>query len=72
MVYRAYRVPYEWVPQLDTPKQTAIKPVDVKTFRVPGAGPLGCQNITKVEGTQEFQAGADNLCITGADDENQH
>ena len=37
MVYRAYRVPYEWVPQLDRPQETAIAPIDVTTFRVPGA-----------------------------------
>ena len=63
MVYRAYRVPYDWVPQLDLPKQIAIKPVDVKTFRVPNAGPLGCNNKTKVPGVQAFQAGDNNLCV---------
>ncbi|MCL6479707.1 MAG: aryl-sulfate sulfotransferase [Peptococcaceae bacterium] len=63
MVYRAYRVPYEWVPQLDKPIETPIERIDVKTFRVPGAGPLGCQNKTKVQGTQAFQAGGNNLCV---------
>jgi len=37
MVYRAYRVPYEWVPQLDKPEENSIEPVDVTTFRVPGS-----------------------------------
>ncbi len=36
-VYRAYRVPYEWVPQLDKPEEIEIKPVDIGTFRVPGS-----------------------------------
>ena len=40
MIYRAYRVPYEWVPQLEKPQETSIEPVDVESFRVPGA-PVG-------------------------------
>jgi len=63
LVYRAYRVPYEWVPQLKKPKETPIEKVNVQTFRVPGAGPLGCKNITRVEGIQEFQESGDNLCV---------
>jgi hypothetical protein len=34
LVYRAYRVPYEWIPQLDKPKQTAVDPGDVTKLRV--------------------------------------
>jgi hypothetical protein len=34
-VYRAYRLPYEWVPQLTKPVERAVTPPDVKTFRVP-------------------------------------
>ena len=37
MVYRAYRVPYEWVPQAVHGEEVSIEPVDVQTFRVPGA-----------------------------------
>jgi hypothetical protein len=68
MVYRAYRVPYEWVPQLDPPQQTAIQRLDIQIFRVPGAGPLGCSNRTKVEGTQPLQVDGDNLCVATTDD----
>jgi hypothetical protein len=25
-VYRAYRVPYEWIPQLAKPRETPVKP----------------------------------------------
>jgi hypothetical protein len=32
MVYRAYRVPYEWVPQLGTPKEIEIPRSDNSTF----------------------------------------
>jgi hypothetical protein len=34
-VYRAYRLPYDWVPQLAKPVERAVVPPDVKEFRVP-------------------------------------
>jgi hypothetical protein len=34
-VYRAYRLPYEWVPQLTKPVERAVVPPDVREFRVP-------------------------------------
>ena len=34
MVYRAYRVPYDYVPQLKVPTETAIIPPDNKTLRL--------------------------------------
>lgn len=36
MIYRAYRVPYEWIPQLEKPVETSIEPIDITKFRVPG------------------------------------
>lgn len=62
MVYRAYRVPYEWVPQLDTPKQVPIEPIDVTTYRVPGAAQPGPKSVTTVEGVQPYQ-GDGALCV---------
>lgn len=35
--YRCYRVPYEWVPQLERPRETAIHRVDIGSFQLPGA-----------------------------------
>lgn len=37
MVYRAYRVPYQWVPQRDRPAEKAIPRLDNSKFRVPGS-----------------------------------
>jgi len=37
MVYRSYRVPYEWVPQLDKPEEKEIPVLKVSEFRVPGS-----------------------------------
>jgi hypothetical protein len=41
MIYRAYRAPYEWVPQEPRPAETPIAPLDCNSFRVPGAAALG-------------------------------
>ena len=35
-VYRAYRVPYGWIPQLPTPREVAIVPPAPGSFQVPG------------------------------------
>jgi hypothetical protein len=58
MTYRAYRVPYEWIPQLDLPDEKTIEAPNVSKLRVPGAplGPGG--KVTKVEGIIES---AENL-----------
>lgn len=37
MVYRAYRVPYEWIPQLEKPVEEAVEPLNIATFRVPNS-----------------------------------
>jgi hypothetical protein len=62
MVYRAYRVPYEWIPRLDKPKETPIEPIDVRTFRLPGAGGIGPQRVTEVEGLIPYR-GDSALCV---------
>jgi hypothetical protein len=68
MVYRAYRVPYEWVPQVDQPRETAIAPIDVTTFRVPGGAPGGTEGEVQVEGTLPYQSSS-ALCVTSDTDE---
>lgn len=69
MVYRAYRVPYEWVPQLKKPEETAIDKIDIKSFRVPGAASSGPLETTSIEGTLPYQ-GDSALCVaTDAGDE---
>ena len=63
MIYRAYRVPYEWVPQLEKPNEIAIDPIDVTTFRVPGAAAPGPRRIIETEGSQPYQGDA-ALCVS--------
>jgi hypothetical protein len=34
-IFRAYRIPYDWIPQLEQPTETAVIPPDLREFRVP-------------------------------------
>ena len=34
-VYRAYRLPYDWIPQIERPKERAVVPPPLANFRVP-------------------------------------
>jgi outer membrane protein assembly factor BamB len=38
-VYRAYRLPYEWIPQLERPDETAVTPPALDVFVLPPAAP---------------------------------
>ena len=33
-IYRAHRVPYDWVPQLERPEERPVVPPDVSDFRI--------------------------------------
>jgi hypothetical protein len=61
-VYRAYRVPYQWVPQLDRPEEKKIERVTNSTFRVPGGEVKPEQGVTSVEGARGFTAQPE-LCV---------
>lgn len=67
MVYRAYRFPYFWIPQEKPPVETAIAPVDVTSFRLPGASPKGARSQVTVEGTIPFQTSS-ALCVVSDTD----
>ena len=34
-VYRGYRLPYDWIPQIERPKERAVVPPPLGNFRVP-------------------------------------
>ncbi|MEG6523705.1 aryl-sulfate sulfotransferase [Desulfotomaculum sp. 1211_IL3151] len=68
MVYRAYRLPYEWVPQRSKPQEVAIEPVDVKDFRLPGAAPRGPEKETVVEGLLPYTSEV-GFCVATADED---
>ena len=68
MVYRAYRVPYEWVPQLGKQEETPIERIDVNTFRMPGAAALGDRDSEiAIEGCAPYE-GDNALCVASVDD----
>ena len=68
LVYRAYRAPDDWVPQLETPQEKAITRLDVTTFRVPGAAAIGRARVVEVGGTQGPQPSA-AFCVTTDDED---
>jgi hypothetical protein len=67
LVYRAYRLPYEWVPQLDPPKETPVEPVDVSAFRMPGAAAMGAKDVTEVPGVKPYQR-TEPFCVVSVED----
>jgi len=69
MVYRAYRVPYNWVPQLEKPEEIAIEALDIATFRVPNAAPSGSDSIVEIVGAETVGEGA--LCVARNDETTQ-
>lgn len=66
MIYRAYRLPYEWVPQVTHPAHAPIERIDTASFRVPGAAPLGPMDAVRVEGTIGYFGGAGH-CVGATD-----
>lgn len=49
MVYRAYRVPYEWIPQVDKPEEIALPEVDISEFRVSGSPRAKTGKVTTIK-----------------------
>jgi hypothetical protein len=49
IVYRAYRVPFEWIPQLEPSEAKAIPRIDNKRFRVPGSPQQRAKKITRLK-----------------------
>ena len=55
LLYRCYRIPYEWVPQLEKPEEVAIPRADNTQFQMPGAFPTDYEtNAVTVEGANAF------------------
>jgi len=68
MVYRAYRYPYDYVPQVEPPKEVAIAPKNVIDFRVEGASQRGPRSQVDVEGVVPYQSSS-ALCVISDTDE---
>ncbi len=61
-VYRAYRIPYEWIPQLEKPVEKDIPKLDVREYRREGAAQCGSIREVNVEGMQPFFSGS-GICV---------
>lgn len=69
MIYRAYRYPYEYVPQMPKPEEVAIEPIDNNDFRMPGAKGKAFTKVTKVEGTKGYSTKSVGFCVAIEEDE---
>jgi hypothetical protein len=49
LVYRGYRVPYQWIPQVKPPAEKAVAAIDNRSFRVPGSSRRRPGKITRVK-----------------------
>ncbi|WP_283171469.1 hypothetical protein, partial [Curtanaerobium respiraculi] len=68
LLYRAYRIPYEWIPQLEKPEETAIEPLDVSEFHLPGSGTCDVDAAAvSVEGARGFGGEAMAHCVESLD-----
>lgn len=67
MVYRAYRYPYDYVPQLEKPQEVPVVRVDNMTFRMPGAGSGHLDHITEVPEALGYTSKM-AACVTDDDD----
>jgi hypothetical protein len=65
-LYRAYRYPYEWIPQLDRPREIPLQKTDCAVFRVPGAVENEPQNVSVFEPGDDFEESS-QICILAPD-----
>ena len=54
MVYRSYRYPYDYVPQVPVPAEKAIAPIDNEDYRLPGAKSKEFRRMVDVKGTEGY------------------
>ena len=45
LIYRAYRVPYDWVPQLEKPDEAPVENRDVSEFSLSGRSPKAVNRV---------------------------
>jgi len=66
-VYRAYRVPYEWVPQVEKPAEKAILRISNSKFRVPGSPSGRVRKITVVKTGRKFISDSQFCALPNSD-----
>lgn len=61
-IYRAYRYPYDYVPQIPKPTEVPVEAVDNTDFRMPGAKSKEFKRFITVDGTIGY-GDVDGFCI---------
>ncbi len=65
-IYRAYRVPYDWVPQLEKPEEIEVQRIDNTRFRVPGSQFTEEKGVIRISEAKGF--GVTQSCASDIDD----
>ena len=63
LVYRSYRVPYDWVPQVGKPDEIALKAVDRTKYRVPGSPRGVVGKTTRVNTRNKIAPTTAQFCV---------
>ena len=66
-IYRSYRYPYDYIPQLDPPQQAAIPPIERSQFHVPGARIEPPRNVSVFEAGDAYNTEAQICNVADAD-----
>ena len=67
-LYRAYRIPYEWVPQIEKPEEIEIPRMNVDEFHIGDVDPNNWdEGARDVEGAHAFDTHV-AACVTGLDE----
>ena len=71
LVYRAYRIPYNWIPQMDKPQEKAIPRIDNNQFRVPGSLTKDPIKKTKIVGAKELDTDIEFCIVPETEDKTE-
>lgn len=63
MIYRAYRYPYEYAPQLDKQEELPVVPMDNAEFRLPNAADGAFAQTVSVAGTVGYEVSS-GFCVS--------
>ena len=65
-MYRAYRIPYEWIPQLPAQEEVEVPRMDNSEFHLGDVNPNDWEkNAQEIEGARAFETGDIAACVTG-------
>ena len=63
LIYRAYRAPYDWVPQLEKPEEVPVKKRDVSQFSLSGRPPKEANRVIDMADMKRFEADSQSCVV---------